>query len=225
MARFKRLEVLNSLIETGIVPLFYNKDKDTAKKILEACAEGGAIGIEFTNRGDRALDVYKELEIFAEREFPQLILGAGSVCDAGTAALYIQVGANFIVAPFMDEQTALICNGRKVPYMPGCGSVTEIHKAELLGVEICKVFPGSQVGGPGFIKSVKGPCSWSNLMPTGGVSPTEESLKKWIEAGASCVGLGSQLIPGDIGKSGDYRGVIEKLQFSISYVKELRGSK
>ncbi len=223
MPRFKRLHVLNSMIETGVIPLFYNRNLETSKKIVEACSKGGARGIEFTNRGDRALDIFKELEIFAADEFPEIVLGAGSVADAGTAALYIQAGSNFIVSPFTDEGTALLCNGRKVPYIPGCGSVTEIHKAELLGVEICKVFPGSQVGGPGFIKAVKGPCSWTNLMPTGGVSPTEESLKEWIGSGAACLGLGSQLIPGNIGETGDYKAITEKLKFSISFVKKLRG--
>ena len=222
MPRFSRLETLNVTIDTGIVPLFYNGDIETSKKILSACAEGGARAVEFTNRGDRALAIFTELEKFALREYPELILGAGSVTNGATAALYIQEGANFIVAPYFDESTAVLCNGSKVPYMPGCGSLTEIHNAELSGVEICKVFPGGQVGGPGFIKAAKAPCPRSNLMPTGGVSPTEENLTGWFEAGVCCVGLGSKLIPGNIGETGDYASITEKLEFSISFVKKFR---
>ncbi|MBI9101830.1 MAG: bifunctional 4-hydroxy-2-oxoglutarate aldolase/2-dehydro-3-deoxy-phosphogluconate aldolase [Spirochaetales bacterium] len=225
MPRFSRLDALNSTIETGIVPLFYNGDIETSKKILAACAEGGARAVEFTNRGDRALAIFTVLEIFASKEYPQLIMGAGSVANGATAAMYIQEGANFIVAPFFDESTAAVCNGSKIPYMPGCGSLTEIHKAELSGVEICKVFPGSQVGGPGFIKGAKAPCPRSNLMPTGGVAPTEENLRNWFEAGVCCVGLGSQLIPGNIGETGDYKSITEKLKFSIDFVKQVRSGK
>lgn len=225
MPRFSRLVTLNSTLETGIVPLFYNGNIDTARKVLAACAEGGAKAVEFTNRGDRALAIFKELELYACREYPELILGAGSIANGATAAMYIQEGANFIVAPFFDQSTAEVCNGAKVPYIPGCGSLSEIHNAELYGVEICKIFPGGQVGGPGFIKAAKAPCPRSNLMPTGGVAPTEENLKGWFEAGVCCVGLGSQLIPGNIGETGDYASITEKLKFSIAFVKDFRNDK
>lgn len=222
MPRYQRLEVLNTLVSTGVVPLFFQKDIGVAKKILDACAAGGAPAIEFTNRGDRALEIFRELEIYASERHPQLILGAGSVADSATAALYIQMGANFIVAPFTDEETATLCNGRKIPYLPGCGTVSEIHRAERLGVEVCKIFPGGEVGGPKFVKAVKGPCPWSLLMPTGGVSPTEESLGAWIDAGACCVGLGSQLIPGNIAETGAYGEITEKLVFAVEFIAARR---
>ena len=211
MPRFSRLETINAMIEGGMVPVFYNSDLETAKKIVSACAEGGIRTMEFTNRGDRAIDIFKELELYVKEHHPEVIMGAGSIADAPTAALYIQYGANFIVAPFLDEETAVLCNKRKVPYSPGCGSVTEIHRAEALGVEICKIFPGSQVGGPDFVKSVLGPCPRTNLMPTGGVEPTEESLSAWFKAGVACVGLGSSLVPSSLGKDFDFGSITGKL--------------
>ena len=150
MAKFSRLKTLTVMIETGLVPVFYHPDVDTAARIVDACLEGGVRCVEFTNRGDQAHLVFQEL-VRRYWDDEHAILGAGSVADAGTAALYIQSGANFIVGPMLDEDTARLCNRRKVPYSPGCGSVNEISQAEALGVEVCKIFPGSQVGGPGFV--------------------------------------------------------------------------
>lgn len=211
MPRFSRIETINAMIDGGLVPVFYNSSLEISKKILSACAAGGIRTLEFTNRGDSAVDIFRELEKYARDNHSNIILGAGSVPDPFTASLYIQYGANFIVAPFLDKETAYLCNKRKVPYSPGCGSVTEIHYAEELGVEICKIFPGTQIGGPAFIKALSGPCPRSNIMPTGGVEPTEESLSAWFGSGAACVGLGSSLIPSVIGNDFDYNSITEKL--------------
>jgi 2-dehydro-3-deoxyphosphogluconate aldolase/(4S)-4-hydroxy-2-oxoglutarate aldolase len=208
-----------------VIPVFYNADFETARDVICACADGGANVIEFTNRGDRAIDVFKQLCIFRDEQRPELVLGIGSICDAPTAAMYIATGADFIVGPLLDEDTARLCNSRKIPYSPGCGSVTEIHKAEMLGVEICKVFPGSQVGGPGFVKAVKGPCPWTDLMPTGGVSPTRESLAEWFDAGICCAGIGSNLITKDIVAAKDYAAITTKVKEVIAMIKEIRGAK
>ena len=140
MARHKRLEVLTAMKQIGLIPVFYNADFETAKNIVSACADGGAEVVEYTNRGDRAINVFMKLAEYRDKERPDVILGVGSVCDAPTAAMYIAAGADFIVGPLLDEDTARLCNSRKIPYSPGCGSVTEIHRAETLGVEICKVF-------------------------------------------------------------------------------------
>jgi 2-dehydro-3-deoxyphosphogluconate aldolase/(4S)-4-hydroxy-2-oxoglutarate aldolase len=187
MARHTRLQVLTAMKETGVVPVFYNADFEVARNILYACADGGAPVVEFTNRGDRAINVFTRLTEFRDKERPDVMLGAGSICDAPTAAMYIAAGADFVVGPILDEETAVLCNSRKIPYSPGCGSVTEIHRAHRLGVDICKIFPGGEVGGPGFVKAVRGPCPWTEIMPTGGVAPTKESLGEWFAAGAVCV--------------------------------------
>lgn len=222
MARFKRLEVLNKMIEIGLVPVFYTPDIEVAKGVIQACAEGGALCIEMTNRGDHAIDVFKELEKFAAKEFPQVILGVGSVVDAPTAAMYIAYGANFVVGPVLDKETAILCNKRKIPYMPGCGSVTEIHEAEALGVEICKIFPGAEVGGPEFVSAVKGPCPWTMIMPTGGVEPTRESLKEWFDAGIVAAGIGSKLITKEILRNKDFKTLAQKVKETIEIIKEVR---
>jgi len=225
MAKFSRLKTLTTMIDVGVIPVFYIPDVEIAKGIVSALYEGGALCVEMTNRGDAAIDVFKELEKFCSGNFPEVILGVGSVVDAPTAALYITYGTNFVVGPVFDRDTAILCNSRKIPYSPGCGSATEIHMAESYGVEICKVFPGKQVGGPAFVKAVKGPCPWTSIMPTGGVDPTVESLTEWFSAGASCVGIGSNLITGDIIKNRDFKKLSEDVKRVISIIKDIRNKK
>jgi 2-dehydro-3-deoxyphosphogluconate aldolase/(4S)-4-hydroxy-2-oxoglutarate aldolase len=224
MARHTRLKVLTTMKETGIVPVFYNEDFETAKNIVCACADGGAKAVEFTNRGDRAINVFTRLTEFRDKEKADLILGGGSICDAPTAAMYIAAGADFIVGPVLDEDTAVLCNSRKIPYSPGCGSLTEIHKAHKLGVEICKIFPGAEVGGPSFVRAVRAPCPWTEIMPTGGVSPTKENLGEWFEAGVVCVGMGSKLITKELVAAKDYSGIMKKVRETLEIIKAVRAA-
>jgi len=224
MARHTRLETLSAMKEFGVIPVFYNADFEVVKNIACACVEGGARAIEFTNRGDRAVDVFTQLAKFRDAECEQMILGVGSICDGATAAMYINAGADFVVGPMLDEETARICNSRKIPYSPGCGTVTEIHNAHCLGVEICKIFPGAQVGGPAFVKAVKGPMPWTELMPTGGVSPTQESLTEWFTAGIACAGIGSKLISKELVAGKDFAGITQKVAQVIEMIKEARGN-
>ena len=223
MAMHKRLDVLVSMKQVGLIPVFYNSDFETAKNIAMACANGGAKCIEFTNRGDRAIDVFKQLAMFRDSQRPEMILGVGSICDAPTAAMYIAAGADFVVGPLLDEETAKLCNKRKIPYSPGCGSMTEIHKAHELGVEICKLFPGAQVGGPAFVKAAKGPCPWTEIMPTGGVSPTKDNLSDWFGAGIVCAGMGSKLITKELVASKDWAGITAKVNETIELIRQIRG--
>ena len=222
MARFTRIEVALAMKETGMVPVFYNPDAEVCKKVAKACYNGGVRVFEFTNRGDFAHEVFAELNKYAIKELPDLILGVGSVIDTGTTSLYIQLGANFIVSPLLNEEMAKVCNRRKISWSPGCGSVSEISKAEELGAEVVKIFPGSQVGGPKFVSGVKGPMPWTSIMPTGGVAPTEENLSAWFNAGAHCVGMGSQLITKDIVKNGDYAALEEMVKDAIQIIKTLK---
>jgi len=210
------------MIEIGVIPVFYNKDVEVAKKIVEACAAGGAKVVEFTNRGDLAYQVFAELVRHFAEEDPSIILGIGSVIDPGTAALYISTGANFVVGPILNPDVAKVCNRRKVPYSPGCGSASEISEAEELGVEICKIFPGSQVGGPAFVKAVRGPCPWTRLMPTGGVDATEESIKGWFKAGVSCVGMGSRLVRKDLVAAGNWEEITHKVRQVLEWIRKAR---
>ena len=207
--------------ETGMVPLFYHSDIEIAKKILKACYDGGARLLEFTSRGDFAHNIFEELNQYAVAELPEMIMGVGSVTDAAAASLYMQLGANFIVTPVLREDIAVVCNRRKVLWSAGCGSLTEIAKAEELGGEIIKLFPGSTYG-PGFVKAIKGPQPWTSIMPTGGVSTEEDNLRGWFGAGVTCVGMGSQLISKEILAQENYTGLKEKVAATLSLIKKIR---
>lgn len=222
MARFTRIQVATKMAETGMVPVFFHKDVDVCKKVITACYKAGVRVFEFTNRGDFAHETFATLKKWAAVECPDLILGAGSVLDAPTAALYIQLGTDFIVSPLLNEDIAPVVNRRKILWSPGCGSVTEISRAESLGVEIVKIFPGSQVGGPKFVAAVKGPMPWTSIMPTGGVEPTEANLTEWFKAGVTCVGMGSQLFSSDVIKKGDYAKLEEDVRKAMAIVSKLR---
>jgi 2-dehydro-3-deoxyphosphogluconate aldolase/(4S)-4-hydroxy-2-oxoglutarate aldolase len=223
MPRFSRVQVWSQMETLGLVPLFYNGDARVSIKIVDALAAGGAKVIEFTNRGDRAFEVFRELVVCAERTHPDVILGVGSVIDLATAGLYINLGANFIVGSVLNAEIARHCNRRKVVYCPGCGTASEISAAEELGVEICKVFPGSQLGGPGFVKAVKAPCPWVKIMPTGGVDATWENLKAWFDAGVTCVGMGSRLVRKDLISSERWDDLTNLTAQCLAWIREARG--
>ena len=221
MAKYSRIEVATVMKENGMVPLFFHSDIELSKKVLKACYDGGSRLMEFTSRGDFAFEVFGALNKYALAELPGMILGVGSVTDAAAASLYMQLGANFIVTPVLREDIALVCNRRKVLWSPGCGTLTEIARAEELGCEIVKLFPGD-VYGPQFIKGIKGPCPWTSIMPTGGVSTNRENLKSWFDAGVTCVGIGSQLISSEILADKDFEGLRLKVQETLLTIKELR---
>ncbi len=225
MARFTRLQVLNTIVETGLVPVFYNSDVAISKKIAEALAAGGARVIEFTNRGDFAPWVFKDLSEYLAQTNPKLILGVGSVIDDPTASLYIASGANFVVGPILNLQVAWLCNRRKIAYSPGCGSATEISQAEELGVEIVKIFPGDSVGGPEFVKAILGPSPWTRIMPTGGVETTQESVTAWIKAGTAALGIGSNLVRKEWVAAGNYEAITAKTAEVLAWIREARNAK
>jgi len=222
LARHTRLQVLNSVHKAGVVPIFYNADFDVARSIVIACREGGIRAIEFTNRGDHAHEVFSELDRWATSDAPDVILGVGSVMDGPTAALYLANGANFIVSPATDDDTARLCNRRKIAYMPGCGTVSEIAHAEELGCEIVKLFPGDSVGGPEFVKATRAPMPWSSIMPTGGVDGSKDSLKAWFDAGVPAVGMGSALVSSDIVTEKAWDTLSERCRGVLKTIKELR---
>jgi 2-dehydro-3-deoxyphosphogluconate aldolase/(4S)-4-hydroxy-2-oxoglutarate aldolase len=222
MARFSRIEVILKMKETGMIPVFYHAQAETAKQVLKACYDGGVRVFEFTNRGDFAHEVFGELNKWAAKNLPDMILGVGSVVDAGTASLYIQLGTNFVVSPVLKEEMAIVCNRRKIAWSPGCGSLNDISRAEELGAEIVKIFPGSSVGGPKFVAAVKGPCPWTSIMPTGGVEPAEENLKAWFDAGVTCVGMGSSLFPKDVLATKDWGKITELCRQALDIIKKVR---
>jgi 2-dehydro-3-deoxyphosphogluconate aldolase/(4S)-4-hydroxy-2-oxoglutarate aldolase len=218
----KRIDVALRMRETGVVPLYYNPDEKICREVISACYRGGMTIFEFTNRGEFAHELFGNLVNWARKEMPDLVLGAGTIIDAGTCSLYIQLGAGFIVSPLLNEEMARVCNRRKVLWIPGCATPSEINRAEELGAEVVKLFPAPTVGGPKFLKAYLGPCPWSNIMPSGGVSPTGEDLKEWFEAGAFCVGMGSQLITKEIIASKDYQQLESLSRKSLQIIRDLK---
>ena len=221
MAQFSRIEVVQQMKESGMVPLFYHSDSEVAKAVLKACYDGGARLMEFTSRGDFAIEIFTDLIKYALAELPGMILGVGSVTDAAAASQYMLAGANFVVTPVFREDIALVCNRRKVLWSPGCGSLTEIANAEEWGCELVKLFPGSTYG-PGFVKAIKGPQPWTSIMPTGGVSTEEENLRGWFDAGVTCVGMGSKLISKEILVKKDYHALETEVRSVLELIRKIR---
>ena len=222
MARFNKMQVLDAIVSTGMVPVYYNKDVEIAKQVVKACYEGGVRAFEFTNRGDFAHEVFAELIKFATKECPELVLGVGSIVDAGTASLFLQLGAYFVVGPLFNPEIAKVCNRRLVPYTPGCGSVSEIGFAQEVGCDLCKIFPAGNVGGPSFVKNIKAPMPWSMIMATGAVEPTEENLSAWFKAGVTCVGMGSKLFPKEMIAAGNWEAISTLCRDALATIKKYR---
>lgn len=221
MATFDKQTVLAKIGATGMVPVFYHKDLEVAKQVVKACYEGGVRAFEFTNRGDFAHEIFGELVKFAAVECPELALGVGSIVDPATAALYLQLGANFVVGPLFNPEIARVCNRRLVAYTPGCGTVSEVGFAQETGCDLCKVFPGDVLG-PKFVKGLLAPMPWSKLMVTGGVEPTEENISAWMKAGVYCVGMGSKLFPKDKVAAKDWQYVTDKCREALAIVAACR---
>ena len=216
-----RIQVYQTLADSGLVPLFYHPDPKVAFEAIAACYRGGAKVIEFTNRGHFAHEVFAEIKKRARIEMPDLLLGVGSLQDAGTAALFIQMGADFVVTPLLREDVILTCNRRKVAVLPGVSTGSEIGRAEELGVEIVKITPG-EVLGPAFLKGHLGPCPWTRTMISGGVSPDEANLRGWFEAGATCVGMGSKLITASVLEQRDWAGLETQVRTVLATIQKVR---
>ena len=219
MSKFNNIDTINIIRNTGIVPVFYNKDIELSKKVVKACYDGGIRAFEFTNRGDGAHKVFEALMAFVRAECPEMALGAGTILDAPTAALYVQMGADFLVSPCIVEEVISLANRRGIPYSPGCGTVTEIVHAMERGCELVKVFPAGNVGGPSFVKNVLAPLPWAMIMATGAVEPTEENLGAWAKSGVTAVGMGSKLFPKDVVASGDWDSISSLCKKCIDWFK------
>ena len=217
-----RLSVLTALQSQGICPVFYHSDPETALNVIRACARGGAPVIEFTNRGDFAVDLFGEIARELSRTDPDIVLGIGSVLDAGTAAMFLNRAARFVVSPALVPEVAQVCNRRMVAYFPGCGSVTDISNAHALGCDIVKLFPGASVGGPDFVKAVLGPMPWTKIMPTGGVDPDPASIAKWFGSGIVAAGMGSKLITDAAVREGDWADIEASVRAAVEAVRAFR---
>ena len=222
MASKDRMAVLAAMMQQSVIPVFYHPDVELCVNVIQACANAGAKCVEFTNRGDFAAHVFYDVTRHFAKADPSVIMGVGSIVDAPTAGLFIANGAKFVVGPLLNADVAKVCNRRGIPYSPGCGSATEIGDAQELGVEIVKVFPGSSVGGPDFVKSVMGPMPWTRIMPTGGVEPTEESLRKWFGAGIVACGIGSNMITKTLLDAKDFKGIENNVRQTLELVARIK---
>jgi 2-dehydro-3-deoxyphosphogluconate aldolase / (4S)-4-hydroxy-2-oxoglutarate aldolase len=213
-----KLKVLTNIAECGVVAVVRADTAEEAIKISDACVQGGILGIEITFTIKGAEQILKELSsIYADHQ--QVVLGAGTVLDTATARIAILAGAQFIVSPSFDKETAKLCNLYQVPYMPGCMTITEMKHALEYGADIIKLFPGNAFG-PDFVKSVKAPLPQVNIMPTGGVSL--DNVHQWIRNGCVAVGVGGNLVAP--AKTGDYEKITHYAKQYIDRVQEARGS-
>ena len=222
MNTFSRVEVINTMVNEGLIPIFYNSDLSIVKKVADACIKGGSRIFEFTNRGKFSTEIFKELSSYCQKVAPDFILGVGTIFEEHTASIFVSYGANFIVSPFLNENIAKFCNRRKIPYIPGCATVTEISKAEELGVEFIKLYPGSYIGGSGYVKMILGPMPWTRIIPTGGIDPGEESITEWFNAGVAAVGIGSKLLRKDLITKNDYEQISRNISQLLSLIKKLK---
>lgn len=225
MARFDRMTVYSTMMNDGVLPLFNSPDIALVKGVVATLVRGGSHVMEYTNRGEGAMNVFTELIQHTTKMYPDIILGVGTVEDAPTAAAYIAQGANFILAPNFNPEVARLCNRRKIAYVPGCGSVTEISNAEEMGAELVKLFPADALGGPNFVNAILGPRPWTRILPTGGVSPDEANLRAWFDAGAACVGMGSKLIRADWLKDGNFDAMENLVRDTLALIKTIRSEK
>ena len=220
-----RLDVYNAIADIGAVPVFHVSDVDDSIAIARACVSGGMRVVEFTNRGDHAHEVFNAMHKAVGSEAPGVVLGAGTVLDPATAAFYVNSGARLIVGPNTNPEVARLCNRRKVAYIPGCGTASEISYAEELGCEIVKLFPAQASGGPGFVKDLLGPMPWSSIMPTGGIGVGRETLQEWFDAGVIAVGLGSSLVTNDIVTRRAWDELERRCRDVVSSIREIRAGR
>lgn len=219
-----RLTVLRAILDDGAVPTFTAADPEAAFAMVAGCADGGARVVEFTNRGDGAYDTFAALARRVAAELPGVILGAGTIIDAPTAALFIAAGARFVVGQSYSEEVARLCNRRRVVYVPGCGTATEIAAAEELGCEIVKLFPAAAYDGPAFVRNFLGPSPGSKVMPTNVVA-TEEATRAWFAAGAAALGVAGHLYPADLVASGDRAEIAARTQRFLGWVRAARAER
>jgi len=221
MAAMNRREIQDIIIDGGLVPVFNHDDPVVSKGVIKACYEGGLRVFEWTNRGSKAVEIFPFLIDMIASDCPGMRIGVGSILDIPSAEQYLKMGAEFLVSPIFDPELASFAKNQKTVFIPGCGSVTEIHQAQKWGAGLVKIFPGNTLG-PGFVKAVLGPMPWSLIMPTGGVSPERENLEAWFKAGVKCVGMGSQLFWKESLNEGGMVEIEEKVREVMGVIKDIR---
>jgi 2-dehydro-3-deoxyphosphogluconate aldolase / (4S)-4-hydroxy-2-oxoglutarate aldolase len=217
---FSKQQIINTMKGTGIVPLFTHDDPEDAQQVLEAAYRGGIKVFEFTNRRKNSFEVFVHL-LKVAKKYPDLMVGIGTIMDAATTKKFIEAGAHFIISPILKLEMAPVCHTNDRLWIPGCATLTEIVTAKENGAEIIKIFPGSVLG-PGFVSSIMPVVPDLQLMITGGVEPTEKSLSAWFNAGATCVGMGSQLFTKEILAQKDWPLLQNRVVEMLAIAKNIR---
>jgi 2-dehydro-3-deoxyphosphogluconate aldolase/(4S)-4-hydroxy-2-oxoglutarate aldolase len=224
MKRLSKKEILQLAASQGLLPPFNHTDETAAKKILDAIYAGGLRIIEFTNRSENAVPVFKSLIKHAEKNLPGLIIGIGTIMNAKQAKQFYKAGAQFIVAPVLTKEVGEFCVKNEVLWVPGAATPTEIVQAHEWGAGLVKIFP-AEVLGPAFIKALKAPCPWVKVMPSGGVTLEEENLRQWFTTGIECVAIGSQLFSKEIMEERNFTLLTERIKWLLGTIADVRSKK
>ncbi|MBN7816698.1 beta/alpha barrel domain-containing protein [Algoriphagus pacificus] len=204
----------------GVMPIFFNPDESKCLKMLEMAYEGGVRVIEMVDRGAEAKSIFPAIRKAAD-QMPDLYLGVGTIYHPAQAEVFLDMGAEFIVAPVMNPKLGEYCKNLDIPWIPGCGSVSEVFFAQELGAELVKIYPANILGAE-FVKAVHAVLPNIELIPTGGVEPTAESLSYWFDSGVCCVGMGSQLFRKDLIQKGDFEKIKEMIQTTMDLIDSIK---
>lgn len=217
----KKTEILQLTLQQGVLPLYFNKDEEVSINVLKALYEAGIRTVEYTNRGEAALQNFKALRKVCDIELKGMYLGIGTIKNGEQAKSFVDAGADYLISPGVVEDAAKVADQNKLVYVPGCMTPTEIIKAEQLGSTLVKIFPGNIVG-PGFVSAIKELFSGVKFIITGGVEPEESNLRGWFSAGAAAVGMGSKLITKQILETKDYAKITQLTKESLKLIELVR---
>jgi 2-dehydro-3-deoxyphosphogluconate aldolase/(4S)-4-hydroxy-2-oxoglutarate aldolase len=224
MKRLTKEEIFQLAATQGLLPPFNHTDEKVAIKILDAIYAGGLRIIEFTNRSENALAVFKSLVKHTEKNLPGLVLGIGTIMNAKQAKQFYKAGAQFIVAPILTKEVGDYCVRNEILWIPGAATPTEIVQATEWGSDLVKIFPAETLG-PSFVKALRGPCPWVKVMPSGGVTLDEENIRQWFTSGVVCIAIGSLLFSKEIMQDGNFELLTQRIEWLLSTIKNVRNKK
>lgn len=217
----KKAELLELIPEQGILPLYFNKDEQTSIDLLKALYNAGIRTVEYTNRGEAALNNFKKMRQFIDTELKGMYLGIGTIKDGNMAQTFIDAGADYIICPGLVESVAEVADKYDMLWVPGCMTPSEIIKAESLGAKMVKLFPGNILG-PGFMSAIKELFPNLKFMPTGGVELDRANIEGWFKSGVCAVGMGSKLVSKDVMENKKYAELTEATKQALEIIRSIR---
>lgn len=215
-------KIQTAILHQGMLPLYFNASKEVSLDVLKAIHGAGIKAVEYTNRGEAALENFKAMVALRNASMPGLLLGVGTIKNLREANQYLEAGADFLVSPGLVPEVAAYCVANDIFYAPGCMTPSEIIAAENAGLGFIKLFPGNMLG-PEYMSTIKDVFPKLVFMPTGGVDTTQENISAWFKAGVSAVGMGSKLISKKRMEEGDYAGIEKETQQVLTVIASIRG--